>query len=287
MNRLIIIGGPTASGKTSLSIEMAKEVDGEIICGDSMQIYQHMQIGTAAPTIEEQDDVPHHLFSLISPLINFSVAEYVKLSNFTISDIIKRGKTPILVGGTGLYLDSIANNIDFSSESSNDNIFSELNTKTNEELFESLKTIDPPMANVIKLGDRRRLIRALEIFHTTGKTKTEYDKQAKNNRIYDVEYYAIDFPREKLYERINKRVDLMIRAGLVSEVKNLIKIGVTSSMTASQGIGYKELIPYLNGEITLDKTISAIKQASRRYAKRQLTWFRRNEEITWLKGEEK
>ncbi|MDR1101711.1 MAG: tRNA (adenosine(37)-N6)-dimethylallyltransferase MiaA [Clostridiales bacterium] len=283
MRKLVIIAGATASGKTAKSIKMAKELGGEIICGDSMQIYKHMPIVTANPTQEEQDGVPHHLFGVISPLDNFSVSEYVKLFHFTANDISSRNKLPILVGGTGLYLDSIAHNRQYTKCSVNNKIRTNLDTLSNDELSMMLKEIDAAASETISNNDRKRLIRALEVYQLTGKTKTEIDSISNGALDYDVTYYAIDMPRDILYERINKRVNSMIDAGLVSEIQALASMGVTQGMTASQCIGYKEILSYLEGKVALDDAVAQIQQATRRYAKRQLTWFRKNPDIIWLK----
>ena len=273
MQRLIVVAGPTCSGKTAKSIEIAKEVGGEIICGDSMQIYRHMRIGTASPTEEEKAGITHHLFNFLSPLERFSVSEYVRMAHRVISEIAGRGVVPILVGGTGLYLDSVANNRIYAEIEVSDEVRQRVSEMGNEELMGMLSEVDAESAAVIKLGDRRRLQRAIEIYLATGKTKTERDRESHGKKIYEVERHIMDMPRDELYERINARVDVMMEQGLLDEVRALREMGVQRGMTAGQAIGYKELFGYLDGEATLEEAIAAIKQATRRYAKRQLTWL--------------
>lgn len=285
MKPLIVIAGPTASGKTGLSISLAKALDGEIVSADSMQIYKYMNIGTAKPTEEEKDGIPHHMMDILEPDVNFSVADYCEMAHKVIEGIHSRGKVPILVGGTGLYIDSLVNNVDFDVDDENHEIRKELEMLAEErgveEVHHILEEIDPETAKKYHPNNLRRVIRAIEFYRVTGKRISDHAKEEKSLR-YDVVYFCIDWDREVLYERINKRVDIMVEDGLVDEVKNLLKKGYDKNSTAMQGIGYKEFYGYLDGIKTLEETLEEIKQGSRRYAKRQLTWFRRNKSIHWI-----
>lgn len=284
---LIVITGPTASGKTALSIETAQKIGGEIVNADSMQIYKYMDIGTAKPTMEERSGIPHYLIDEIEPTNSFSVAQYCDRAREYIDLIHKNGKIPILVGGTGLYIDSVVYNIKYGEGGADENYRNELNALAdkngNEYIFEMLKTIDPECAQKLNIADRRRIIRALEVFHTTGETITEQKRKSRLvPTIYETKMFATNMDREILYQRINKRVDVMLEMGLVQEVENLLKMGINENTTAMQGIGYKEILAYLKGNVTFDEAVEQIKQGSRRYAKRQLTWFRRNNDIKWV-----
>jgi len=284
---LVVITGPTASGKTALSIETAQKIGGEIVNADSMQIYKYMDIGTAKPTIEERSGIPHYLIDEIEPTDNFSVAQYCEKAREYIDLIHKKGKIPILVGGTGLYIDSVVYNIKYGDGGADENYRNMLNDLAdkngNEYIYEMLKKIDLECAMKLHIADRRRIIRALEVFHTTGETITE---QKRKSRLvpttYETKIFATNMDREVLYQRINKRVDIMLEMGLVQEVENLLKMGISENTTAMQGIGYKEILAYLKGNMPLDEAVEMIKQGSRRYAKRQLTWFRRNNDIKWI-----
>ena len=286
--KVIVICGPTASGKTSLSIELAKKINGEIVSADSMQIYEDMDIGTAKPTKEEMDGIKHYLIGNVSPTIRYSVASYKKDAINAINEIIEKGKTPIVVGGTGLYVDSLISGIEYDDIEIDLNYRDELEKQVEEcgleSLYEKACKIDPQAMEKISKNDKKRIFRVLEIFNATGKTKTmqEIESREKDNP-YDFKVFAINMDREKLYERINKRVDIMIENGLVDEVKNLIN-KYDELPTAIQGLGYKEVVLYLNNEISYDEMIEKIKQETRRYAKRQLTWFRRYKDIIWLDG---
>ncbi len=284
--KIVCVVGPTASGKTSFSIEYAKKNNGEIISCDSMQIYKYMDIGTAKATKEEREAVPHHMLDFVDPNTDFSVADFVEGARKCIQDISKRGKLPILCGGTGLYIDSIINNLEFSEEKRDDEYRVYLQEmaeeKGNEAVHDLLKELDPVEAEKVHYNNVKRVIRALEICKTTGMTKTEADKLAKRDSLYDAEIFGMSMDREKLYDRINRRVDIMMEEGLLDEVKRLLSMGIRRNSTAMQAIGYKELIEYLDGECDLSSAIDKIKQESRRYAKRQLTWFRRNKDIKWV-----
>lgn len=282
--KIICVVGATASGKTDLAVKLAKAVDGEIISADSMQVYKNMPIATAVATKEEQDGVPHHLVEFLNTDETFSVADYVELAKSKIAEITSRGRVPIVAGGTGLFVDSLVKNISFSEVGSNAEIRTELAEKSNEELYEKLLKLDPNAAVDIHPNNRKRVIRALELC-MSGTSKTE---QNENSLLcdspYDALYIGIGYKdRQKLYDRINKRVDLMLEAGLENEARQMLG---KQGLTARQAIGHKELQPYIDGKITLDEAAENLKRETRRYAKRQLTWFRRNENINWLYADE-
>ena len=285
MKPLIVIAGPTASGKTGLSIALAKALGGEIVSADSMQIYKYMNIGTAKPTEEEKDGIVHHMMDFLEPDVNFSVADYCDMAHKVIEDIHSRGKMPILVGGTGLYIDSLVNNVDFGEDDENHEIREELYALAEKESVDAvhdiLKEIDAETAEKYHPNNIRRVIRAIEFYRVTGKRISDHAREEKEPR-YNAVYFCIDWDREVLYERINKRVDIMVEDGLVEEVKSLLEKGYDKHLTAMQGIGYKEFFGYLDGKRTLEETLDEIKQNSRRYAKRQMTWFRRNKSMHWL-----
>lgn len=282
--KIICVVGATASGKTDLAVKLAKAVDGEIISADSMQVYKNMPIATAVATKKEQDGVPHHLVEFLSTDETFSVADFVELAKGKIAEIASRGKVPIVAGGTGLFVDSLVKNITFSEVGSNEKIRTELAEKSNEELFEKLKELDPNAAADIHPNNRKRVIRALELC-MSGTSKTEQNENSMlSDSPYDALYIGIGYKdRQNLYDRINKRVDLMLEAGLENEARQMLG---KQGLTARQAIGHKELQPYINGDITLDEAAENLKRETRRYAKRQLTWFRRNENINWLYADE-
>lgn len=282
--KIICVVGATASGKTDLAVKLAKAVDGEIISADSMQVYKNMPIATAVATKEEQDGVVHHLIEFLDADQTFSVADFVERAKVLIDEITARGRVPIVAGGTGLFVDSLVKNISFSEVGSNAEIRNELAEKSNEELYERLLKLDPNAAENIHPNNRKRVIRALELC-MSGTSKTE---QNENSMLidspYDALYIGIGYKdRQKLYDRINKRVDLMLEAGLENEARQMLG---KQGLTALQAIGHKELQPYIDGKITLDEAIENLKRETRRYAKRQLTWFRRNENINWLYADE-
>lgn len=282
--KIICVVGATASGKTDLAVKLAKAVDGEIISADSMQVYKNMPIATAVATKEEQDGVPHHLVEFLNTDETFSVADFVERAKVLIEEITARGRVPIIAGGTGLFVDSLVKNISFSEVGSNAEIRSELAEKSNEELYEKLLKLDPNAAEDIHPNNRKRVIRALELC-MSGTSKTE---QNENSMLidspYDALYIGIGYKdRQKLYDRINKRVDLMLEAGLENEARQMLG---KQGLTARQAIGHKELQPYIDGDITLAEAVENLKRETRRYAKRQLTWFRRNENINWLYADE-
>lgn len=287
-NKMICIVGPTASGKTALSIALAKEMNAEIISGDSMQIYRGMDIGTAKPTEEEMDGVPHHMLSIASPSENFSVARYVEEASCIADDIISRGKIPIVVGGTGLYIDSLVRGRMFAKNEESGALREEL-TKIYEKdgadaLHKMLSELDPARAAEIHKNNVKRVIRAIEVCKLSGKTITEHDEETKKiPPKYDAAYIGIEFAdRSALWERIHLRVDMMMAEGLLDEVKMLLDSGISTDTTAMQAIGYKELCAYFAGDKTLADAVEDIKTATRRYAKRQMTWFKRNGSIKWV-----
>lgn len=285
-NQVIVICGPTASGKTRLGIELAKKIDGEIVSCDSMQIYKDMTIGTAKPTEEERSEAVHHLVDFVLPSERYSVAEYKKDAENTIEQIIEKNKKPIIVGGTGLYLNSLVYGIDYPNIVTDLNYRQELEEKVNKEGLESLykeaTKIDSKAIEKISPNDKKRILRILEIYHSTGKTKTEIEADSrKNGPKFDYKIFVLNMDREKLYDRINRRVDLMIENGLIEEVKVLLE-KYKEFPTAMQGLGYKEVVEYLENKTTKDEMIDKIKQETRRYAKRQITWFKSYKDAIWL-----
>lgn len=284
-----VIGGPTASGKSKLAVELAKKVNGEIISADSMQIYKEMNIGTAKVNKEEMQGVQHYLVDFVSPDERYSVSNFKKDAEKAIEKILEKGKTPIVVGGTGLYIDSLIYGIEFQNEEVDLEYREKLNKIADEKGLESLykkaQEIDLEAMKKISINDRKRIIRVLEIYHKTGKTKTEQELQSRKNEVmYEYKVFAITMNREKLYERIEKRIDFMIEQGLIEEVKQILEKYHTFP-TAMQGLGYKEVVEYLEGSCTKEEMIEKIKKETRHYAKRQLTWFRKNKETIWLDGE--
>ena len=289
-SKVIVICGPTASGKTALSIELAKKINGEIISCDSMQIYKYMDIGTAKPTPEEQKEVKHHLIDFVEPDQRYSVAEYKKDAEKSIEEIILKKKTPIIVGGTGLYVDSLIYGIEYPEIELDEEYRKQLEKEANENGLESLynraKEIDSKAMEKISPNDKKRIIRVLEIYKATGKTKTEQEKESRAHEVkYDYKVFAIKMDREKLYERINQRVDMMIEKGLIEEVQNILK-KYDKFPTAMQGLGYKEVVEYLEGKTTKEEMIEKIKMQTRRYAKRQITWFKKNKQTIWIENNE-
>ena len=284
-----VIGGPTASGKSKLAVELAKKINGEIISADSMQIYKDMNIGTAKITNQEMQGIKHYLIDFISPEQRYSVSSFKKDAEDAIEKILSNGKTPIIVGGTGLYIDSLIYGIEFQDEKIDTKYREKLNKIAEieglEKLYKKAQKIDPEAMAKISANDRKRIIRVLEIYHKTGKTKTEQEKESRKNEVkYNYKVFAITIPREKLYERINKRVDQMLEQGLIEEVKKILE-KYSYFPTAMQGLGYKEVIEYLENKITKEEMIEKIKKETRHYAKRQITWLKKNKETIWLDGE--
>lgn len=282
---LIILTGPTAVGKTDLSIQLAKAVDAEIVSADSMQIYKYMDIGSAKVTEEEMQGVKHYLVDEIEPDMPFSVSEYKRMAEEYIDEISSRGKNVIVTGGTGLYLNSLIYNMDFGKSDANQELREELNKELEENgpayMYEKLVSLDKDAAERIHPNNTKRVIRAIEVA-MSGEKMNDFSKDLRYNEKYRPIIIVLNRDRQALYDRINLRVDIMLKNGLIEEVKGLLEKGYTKDMISMQGIGYKEIIKYFDGEYTLDEAIEIIKRDSRRYAKRQLTWFRRYEDAKWF-----
>ena len=284
---LVVVMGATASGKTALAIDIAKAIDGEIVSADSMQIYKYMDIGTAKPTTAERAECVHHLIDFIEPDEEFSVADYVTLAHKTIKDITDRGKIAVMCGGTGLYIDSVVNDVEFGKMENDYSLRQELSALAQKEggevLLKMLAEFDPVSANRLHKNNIKRIIRAIEFYKLSGEPISEHQEKTKLiESRYSAVKFMIDRERSELYERINRRVDIMLSDGLYNEVKSLYDKGYTSGLNSMQGIGYKELLGCIAGDITFDEAVDMIKQNSRRYAKRQLTWFRRDSQINLL-----
>lgn len=283
---LVVVAGPTASGKTEAAIRICQWFNGEVVSADSMQIYKYLSVGTAKPDEAEKEGIPHHLMDFLEPSQPFSVAEYVEMAKEKIADIHSRGKLPVIVGGTGLYIDSLVNNIQFTESEGDPALREQLQNYAaehgNEALWNLLNEKDPEAAANVHFNNVGRVIRAIEMIETTGKTKTEQLEESRREPSpYITLYLALNYrDRETLYDRINRRVYIMLENGLEEEARFLLEHGYAP--TAAQAIGYKEMFGYLKGEETLEEAIEKIQQGSRRYAKRQLTWFRRNENVLWL-----
>lgn len=277
-------------GKSKLAIELAKKINGEIICADSMQIYKDMNIGTAKVTTEEMQGIKHYMLDIISPDERYSVSDYKVQAEKCIEEILNKGKVPIIVGGTGLYINSLIYGIEFQNEKYDEEYRKALEDMAQKEglevLYEKAKLIDPTAMEKISKNDKKRIIRVLEIYHKTGKTKTQQEIESRKKDVkYNYHMFAINMDRDILYERINKRVDLMINEGLIEEVKNILT-KYSQFPTAMQGLGYKEVVEFLQGNISKKEMEEKIKLETRHYAKRQLTWFRKNKETIWLDGQE-
>lgn len=288
---VIVIAGPTASGKTRLSVELAKAINGEIVSADSMQVYRYMNIGTAKPDEHEMAGIRHYLIDEINPDEEFSVARFQELALKYIKQIQENAKIPIIAGGTGLYINSLLYNINFSETISDwalrEQLEKEADEKGNSYIHEKLAAIDPEAAAKLHENDRKRVIRAIEVFKHTNMPISKHQQLSRlNPPPYKYIVFGLRFEREKLYERINLRVDLMLKNGLVDEVKQLSELGYDKSAIAMQGLGYKEILAYLAGEITYDEAVYILKRDTRHYAKRQMTWFKRVEGINWLDIEE-
>ena len=286
MNNIICIAGPTASGKTALAVELARELNGEVVSCDSMQIYKRMDIGTAKPTIEEMAGIPHHMLGVAEPEEDFSVSKYCEMASPIVDDIVARGKTAIIAGGTGLYMDSLMRGNDFApfpATGHRERLEEKLAIVGLEAMIAELSAIDPEAVTRAQRNPRR-IIRALEVFYETGETITSHNlkTQAIPPR-YSPLWLGLDFePRALLYERIDLRVGIMMEMGLEKEIRDLLSSGISPNCTAMQAIGYKEFVAALDGQCTMEEAADEVRKASRRYAKRQLTWFRRNEKIHWL-----
>ena len=287
---VIVICGPTASGKTALSIELAKRINGEIVSADSMQIYKDMNIGSAKVTPEEMQKIKHYLIDFVSPDQRYSVANYKLDAKQAIEEILNKGKTPIVVGGTGLYIDSLIYEIEYNDIKINEDYRKKLeNIKEKEgleKLYEMAVKIDPIAMQKISKNDSKRIMRILEIYEATGKTKTEQEAESRTKEVsYNYKVFAITMDREKLYDRINKRVDIMLEKGLIEEVENLLN-KYKEFPTAMQGLGYKEVRDYLEGNLSKQEMIDKIKMETRRYAKRQITWFKKNKQTIWIEPQD-
>ena len=287
MNNIICIAGPTASGKTALAVELAKEFNGEVVSCDSMQVYKYMNIGTAKPTAEEMQGIVHHMLDVAEPQEDFSVSRYCNMASPIIDDILCRGKTAIVAGGTGLYMDSLIRGNDFApfpSTGRRQDLEDRADREGIEVLMQQLQSVDPDTAARLHLSDRKRIIRALEIYLETGETMTAHNLRTQSvPPRYAPLWLGLDFAqRQQLYDRIDGRVDMMLDMGLVEEIRDLLAMGIPSKCTAMQAIGYKEFVSALEGQGTVAEAADLVRQSSRRYAKRQLTWFRRNPSMNWL-----
>ena len=286
---LIILTGPTAVGKTDLSIKIAKKINAEIISADSMQIYEYMDIGSAKVTKEEMNGVTHYMIDEVKPDYNFSVSEFQERANTYIDDIVSKNKLPLVTGGTGLYLNSLIYNMDFAKSNADNKLREELRKELEEYgidyMHNKLKELDEEAASRIHKNNTKRVIRALEVC-LSGEKMNDFSNDLQFNEKYEPIILVLNREREHLYQRINKRVDIMIENGLEQEVKNLLSTGYSKDLVSMQGIGYKEIIKYLDGEYTYDEAIEIIKRDSRRYAKRQLTWFRRYQDAKWFNLDE-
>ena len=286
---MIVITGPTATGKTALGVAVAKAVDGEVIGADSMQIYRYMDIGTAKPTPAEMDGVPHHMVDIIAPAENYSVSRYVEQATAVADDILARGRVPVVVGGTGLYIDSLVAGREFAENQSDPKLRSMLEQQYDEHGGEAMRAMlhsfDPDRAEKLHPADKRRIVRAIEVYLLSGDTITAHDERTKAvPKRYNAVTYALDFTdRADLYRRIDLRVDRMAVLGLFDEVRALLDRGVPDDCTAMQAIGYKEAVLALRGAMTREEALERIKQSSRQYAKRQLTWLRRDKDIRWVR----
>lgn len=284
---LIILTGPTAVGKTKLSIALAKAVNGEIISADSMQVYKHMDIGSAKIKKEEMCGVPHYLIDVLEPDEEFHVVRFQEMAKLAMNEIYAKGKVPILTGGTGFYIQAVVKDIDFSKESEKSPIREELEQLVKEKgcayLHEKLQQVDPKSAEKIHANNVKRVIRALEYFKLTGNPISVHnEEESLKESPYNVAYFVLNDLREKLYERIDARVDLMLQEGLIEEVSMLAKKGYTKDMVSMQGLGYKEILSYLEGNCTLDEAVYILKRDTRHFAKRQLTWFKREQDVIWI-----
>ena len=293
MDKIICIAGPTASGKTALSVELAKAVNGEVVSCDSMQIYKYMDIGTAKPTMEERQNIPHHMLDVAEPQEDFSVSRYCAMARPIIDDILARGKTAIIAGGTGLYMDALIKGNSFApypSTGMREKLEARADAEGMEAMLAELRAIDPDSASRLHLADRKRVLRALEVYYETGETITAHNlkTQAVPPKYNPVWFALEDAVRADLYDHIDRRVDIMLETGLLDEIRSLLARGIPEKCTAMQAIGYKEFLDHLAGNCSVEEAAAQVQQASRHYAKRQLTWFRRNKAVHWLtrqKGE--
>lgn len=287
---LVVLTGPTAVGKTKLSIELARAINGEIISADSMQVYRYMDIGSAKIKQDEMEDIQHYLVDILNPTEDFNVVLFQQYAKEAMEQIYLKGKIPILVGGTGFYIQSVLYDIDFTHNDADDTIRTELeriaDEKGNEALHQILREVDPQSAEVIHANNVKRVIRAIEYYRQTGKRISEHNEtERKKESAYDSRYFVLNCDRNVLYDRIDKRVDLMLQEGLVDEVRGLVDMGCKIESTSMQGLGYKEIIAYLNNKCSLEEAVETIKRETRHFAKRQLTWFRREKDVIWVEKE--
>lgn len=285
-NPLVVITGPTATGKSDTGVHLAELVGGEIISADSMLVYKGMKIGTAKPSSAEMRGIPHHLIDIVEPGQEYSVALFQKQARAIIADILERNKLPVMVGGTGLYIRAVIDNYDFTSAGGDDrfreNLIRESYNKGPESLHRRLSEVDPQTASNLHPKDSRRVIRALEVYNLTGRPISSYQRAKKDQPLYGLHMFGLTMDRQKLYRRIEQRVDIMLAAGLVDEVRGLLEQGHPRELNSMRGLGYKEIAAYLTGEISLERAVEILKRNTRRFAKRQLTWFRRDSRIEWL-----
>lgn len=284
---LVVLTGPTAVGKTGLAVELARKIGGEIISADSMQVYRHMDIGSAKITPQQMKGVPHHLIDIMDPAEDFNVVMFQKLAKQAVYDILGRGRIPIVAGGTGFYIQALVYDVDFTQNDEDEALRKQLEeiaaTQGNEALYERLRRIDPESCKVIHANNVKRVIRAIEFYEKTGeKISAHNENQRRNASPYNFAYFVLNDDRARLYARIDARVDGMIVDGLVGEVRRLADMGCSAGMVSMQGLGYKEILAYLNGECSLEEAVGRIKRDTRHFAKRQLTWFRRERETVWL-----
>lgn len=288
---LIILTGPTAVGKSALSIELAKRIDGEIISADSMQVYRHMDIGSAKIMPEQMGGIPHHLIDILEPTEEFNVVIFQKEAKEALHEIYDRGRIPIVAGGTGFYIQALLYDIDFTDNDEDTALRAELEdtakTQGSEALYARLREIDPESCEIIHPNNVKRVIRAIEFYEKTGMKISAHNKtQRQNSSPYNFAYFVLNEDRTKLYRKIEQRVDVMMEQGLVEEVSRLAAAGCTRDMVSMQGLGYKEILDYLDGHITLDEAVYLIKRDTRHFAKRQLTWFRRERDVLWVEKPE-
>ena len=287
---LIILTGPTASGKTALSVELAKRIGGEIISADSMQVYRYMDVGSAKVTVEEMDGVPHHLIDVLDPQDSFNVVTFQEMAKGAMKKIYANGHIPIVAGGTGFYIQALLYDIDFTDNDGDMEYRHHLEELAKvqgaEVLHSMLKEVDPPSAEAIHANNVKRVIRALEFYKKTGQRISDHNEEERQKESpYNFAYYVLNMDRATLYDRIDLRVDKMIEAGLEEEVKQLKGMGCTRDMVSMQGLGYKEILDYLNGELSLEEAVYILKRDTRHFAKRQLTWFKREKDVTWVTQE--
>ena len=287
---LIILTGPTASGKTALSVELAKRIGGEIISADSMQVYRYMDVGSAKVTVEEMDGVPHHLIDVLDPQDSFNVVTFQEMAKEAMKKIYANGHIPIVAGGTGFYIQALLYDIDFTDNDGDMEYRHHLEELAKEQgaevLHSMLKEVDPPSAEAIHANNVKRVIRALEFYKKTGQRISDHNEEERQKESpYNFAYYVLNMDRATLYDRIDLRVDKMIEAGLEEEVKQLKGMGCTRDMVSMQGLGYKEILDFLNGELSLEEAVYILKRDTRHFAKRQLTWFKREKDVTWVTQE--